>query len=53
MPVAGGIPGYERLGYELYADELRVHDDPFAWELGGNCAYVSDFDYGSLVPSWF
>ena len=46
VPVACRIPGYERLGYELYADELRVHDDPFSWELGGNCAYVSDFDYG-------
>ena len=44
-PVACGIPGYDRAGYELYADELRVDDDPFAWELTGNCAYVSDFDY--------
>ena len=47
MPVACGIPGYDRAGHELYADELTVDDDPFAWELTGNCAYVSDFDYPS------
>ena len=45
VPVACGIPGYDRPGYELYADELRVDDEPFVWRLSGNCAYVSDFDY--------
>ena len=39
------IPGYDQAGYELYADELIVDDDPFAWELAGNCAFASDFDY--------
>jgi hypothetical protein len=47
LPVACGIPGYERKGRELYADEFAVDDDPFAWELSGNCAYESDFDYDS------
>jgi Protein of unknown function (DUF1326) len=47
LPVACGIPGYDRSGYELYADELRVDDDPFAWELSGNCAFAGDFDYAS------
>jgi Protein of unknown function (DUF1326) len=47
LPVACGIPGYDRVGSELYADELRVDDDPFAWELTGNCAFVGDFDYAS------
>jgi hypothetical protein len=47
VPVACGIPGYDRIGRELYADELAVRDDPFAWELSGNCAYESDFDYAS------
>jgi Protein of unknown function (DUF1326) len=41
------IPGYDREGYELYADELVVDDDPFVWELHGNCAFTSDFDYAS------
>jgi len=45
QPVACGIPGYERPGYELYADELRVDDDPFAWELTDVCAFAGDFDY--------
>jgi hypothetical protein len=47
LPVACGIPGYDRNGRELYADEFAVDDDPFAWELSGNCAYESDFDYDS------
>jgi hypothetical protein len=47
LPVACGIPGYERKGRELYADELIVREDPFAWELSGTCAYESDFDYAS------
>jgi len=45
--VACGIPGYERVGGEYYADELRVEDEPFSWELSGNCAYATDFEYVS------
>jgi hypothetical protein len=45
--VARGIPGYHLPGTELYADELRVDDEPFDWELTGNCAFVSSFDYSS------
>jgi hypothetical protein len=41
------IPGYEEPGRELYADELAVHDDPFDYELTGNCAYRSAFHYSS------
>jgi hypothetical protein len=47
LPVACGIPGYDREGYELYADEVLVDDGPFSWELRGNCAYISDFDYAA------
>jgi hypothetical protein len=42
-----GIPGYEETGRELYADVLAVHDDPFDYELTGNCAYRSAFHYSS------
>ena len=42
-----GIPGYEETGRELYADVLAVHDDPFDYELTGNCAYRSVFHYSS------
>jgi hypothetical protein len=45
-PVACGIPGYHQPGAELYADTLSVHDGPFSWELEGNCAFASAFDYG-------
>ena len=41
------IPGHHVPGAELYADRLAVADDPFAWELAGNCAFVSTFSYGS------
>jgi hypothetical protein len=47
QPVACIVPGYERGGSELYADELAVHDDPFNWELTGNCAFTATFDYRS------
>ncbi len=39
------IPGHHLAGAEYYADRLAVSDDPFAWELSGNCAYVSTFSY--------
>jgi hypothetical protein len=45
--VACVIPGYDRGGHELYADELVVDDEPFAWELSGNCAFATDFEYAS------
>ena len=42
--LACGIPGYDRPGRELYADELRLPD---GLVLRGNCAYASDCDYVS------
>ena len=42
-----GIPGYDEPGRELVAEELNVSDDPFAWELTGNCAFASTFAYAS------
>jgi hypothetical protein len=45
--VACGIPGYHVAGTEYYADRLSVHDEPFEWELAGNCAFVCTFSYSS------
>ena len=42
-----GIPGYDEPGRELVAEELRVSDDPFAYELSDNCAFASRFAYAS------
>jgi hypothetical protein len=42
-----GIPGYDEPGRELVADTLEVDDDPFSWELTGNCAFASTFAYAS------
>lgn len=47
VPVACGVPGYDRPGFEMVADELEVHDGQFDWELQGNCACASDFDDAS------
>jgi hypothetical protein len=41
------VPGYERIGTELYADELLLHGDGFDDELRGTCAFVADFDYAA------
>jgi hypothetical protein len=39
------IPGHERSGEELVADELVVEDDPLAFDYRGVCGYASAFDY--------
>jgi hypothetical protein len=39
------IPGHDRSGEELVADELRVDDGPLQFELRGNCGYATSFDY--------
>jgi hypothetical protein len=46
-PVRCGIPGYHQPGTELYADRFLVDDDPFAWQLSGNCAFASRFEYAA------
>ena len=42
-----GIPGYDEPGRELVAEELVVADEPFEYELTGNCAFASRFAYAS------
>ena len=39
------IPGHERPGEELVADELVVEDGPLAFSYRGSCGYGSTFDY--------
>jgi hypothetical protein len=39
------IPGHERAGEELVADELVVEDGPLAFSYRGGCGYGSSFDY--------
>ena len=39
------IPGHDRDGEELVADELALADGPFAFELHGTCGYAATFDY--------
>src|SRR3954471_12204245 len=41
------IPGHDRQGLELYAEELRVEEGPLSFELTGVCAYEATFDYAS------
>ena len=42
-----GIPGYDQPGRELVAEQLTVSDDPFEWDLTGNCAFASRFAYSA------
>ena len=39
------IPGHERPGEELVADELLVEDGPLGFSFQGVCGYGSSFDY--------
>jgi hypothetical protein len=39
------IPGHDRDGEELVADELTVADGPLAFAYSGNCGYASTFAY--------
>jgi hypothetical protein len=39
------IPGHERDGEELVADELSVRDGALQFEYQGNCGYAGSFDY--------
>jgi hypothetical protein len=39
------IPGHERSGEELIANELRVRDGDLRFEFRGNCGYSAPFDY--------
>jgi hypothetical protein len=39
------IPGHERTGEELVADELVVEDEKLAFDYRGVCGYGSTFDY--------
>src|SRR5262249_50250234 len=39
------IPGHDRSGEELVADELQVSDGLLQFEYRGNCGYSGTFDY--------
>jgi hypothetical protein len=39
------IPGHDRAGEELVAEELQVSDGPLQFEYHGNCGYGATFDY--------
>lgn len=39
------IPGHDRDGEELVAEELRVDDGPLSFEYSGTCGYAATFAY--------
>jgi hypothetical protein len=39
------IPGHDRAGEELIADQLVVEDGPLAFSYSGTCGYGTTFDY--------
>jgi hypothetical protein len=46
-PVTCLIPGHDRTGRELYAEQIDVSDGPLEFEFRGVCAYESTFSYSS------
>jgi hypothetical protein len=44
-PVACGIPGFDRPGQEVIADELWVNDPPLHWDLHERCGFATGFEY--------
>jgi hypothetical protein len=45
------IPGHDRMGEELVANELVVEDGPLEFSYLGVCGYASDFDYAGAGSS--
>ena len=43
------IPGHERTGREVYAENLEVSDGELEFSFRGNCGYESDFAYEGPV----
>ena len=41
------IPGHERSGHEVVAEELRVDTGELSFEFSGVCGYSAHFEYGS------
>ncbi len=41
------IPGHDRAGQEVIAEELKVEAVPLSFEFTGVCGYVTDFEYRS------
>ena len=39
------LPGHDRAGEELVADELVIEDDALAVSFRGNCGYGATFEY--------
>jgi hypothetical protein len=39
------IPGHDRGGEELVAEELRVDDEMLSFDYSGTCGYAATFDY--------
>ena len=39
------IPGHDRDGEELVAEELRVEDRPLSFDYSGTCGYAATFAY--------
>jgi hypothetical protein len=46
-PVTCVIPGHDRPGHELVAEELEADAAPLEFRFEGRCAYWSTFDYAS------
>jgi hypothetical protein len=43
--VSCAIPGHDRPGQEIIAQQFRVEDEKLSWEINGRCGFATDFAY--------
>ena len=44
-PVSCIIPGHDRTGREVVAEQLHVDDEHFSLDYSGRCGYEATFEY--------
>jgi hypothetical protein len=47
--ISCGIPGHDRPGTEVVADQITVADTALRWDLRERCGFATDFDYTSAA----
>jgi hypothetical protein len=45
--VSCGIPGHDRPGQEIIAENFQVDDDALRWSVNGRCGFATSFAYSS------
>jgi hypothetical protein len=46
-PIACGIPGYDRPGQEIIAEDFQADEGSLRWSVSGRCGFATSFAYSS------